>query len=74
MSDEVQQLLAGASAESEHGMESSVASEPDVAHLLLEAAREANADLAQDAETDANMLAVCQMPSCSRNRLDQELR
>ena len=56
--DIVRQLLAGASAAPEHGMDSSIASEPDVAHLLLEAAREANADLARDAETDANMLEV----------------
>ncbi len=58
MPDEVRQPLAAAAADSEHGMDSSVASEPDVAHLLLEAAREANADLAHDAETDANMLEV----------------
>ncbi len=64
MPDEVRQLLAGAAAESEHGMDSSMASEPDVAHLLLEAAREANADLARDAETDANMLEVSPIPSC----------
>ena len=58
--DEVRQLLADATAEIEHGRGISVASEPDVAHLLLEAAREANADLARDAETDANMLEVRQ--------------
>ena len=60
--DEVRQLLADATAESKHGMDSSVATEPDVAHLLLEAAREANADLARDAETDANMLEVSSIP------------
>ena len=68
MPDMVRQLL-----EPEPGMDSSIVSEPDVAHLLLEAAREANADLARDAETDANMLEVFQesllRQSCSLQKL-----
>jgi len=51
-------MLADANASPEHGAGSSIACKPDVVHLLLEAAREANADLARDAETDANMLEV----------------
>ena len=62
-SDE-QRILRKAIASRQHGEDSSVASEPDVAHLLLEAAREANADLARDAETDANMLEV-KLPSAN---------
>ena len=53
----MQHLLAG-TAPSLEDLAGSVASEPDVAHLLLEAAREANLELARDAETDANMLEV----------------
>ena len=59
-----QRILREAIASRQHGEDSSVASEPDVAHLLLEAAREANADLARDAETDANMLEV-KLPSAN---------
>ncbi len=55
-------MLADATASPEHGAGSSIACTPDVAHLLLEAAREANADLARDAETDANMLEVQYLP------------
>ena len=62
-SDE-ERILLKAIASRQHGEDSSVASEPDVAHLLLEAAREANADLARDAETDANMLEV-NLPSAN---------
>ena len=53
----MQHLLAGA-APSPERLADSAASDPDVAHLLLEAAMEANLELARDAETDANMLEV----------------
>ena len=58
----MQHLLAGA-APSPEMLADSAAGEPDVAHLLLEAAREANLELARDAETDANMLEVRRMQS-----------
>ena len=57
LSAELHRLLASA-APSPERLAGSAASEPDVAHLLLEAAREANLELVHDAETDANMLEV----------------
>lgn len=54
---DVQHLLAGA-APSPERLADSAASDPDVAHLLLEAAMEANLELKRDAETDASMLEV----------------
>lgn len=50
-------MLAEVTVSGEHGG-SSTARQPDVAHLLMEAARKANMELARDAETDASMLEV----------------
>ena len=54
---DLQHLLAGAPPSPDR-LADSAAGDPDVAHLLLEAAMEANLELARDAETDASMLEV----------------